>query len=99
MKNDEEVEQLPSLTLDHEGELYAIDYDPTMTQDSMVKGSTIFMFDSARKASNHFGAKGSVERTSSWFHDIAIDSKGNIYVGDIRASKVLKFSHGILRKK
>ncbi|KIC91066.1 peptidyl-alpha-hydroxyglycine alpha-amidating lyase family protein [Flavihumibacter sp. ZG627] len=91
LKNDEDVEQLPSLTLDYKGNLYVIDYDPTIMEDSTVKGSTIFMFDSAQKVSTHFGAKGSGGRTSSWFHDIAIDSKGNIYVGDIRASKVLKF--------
>ena len=59
--------------------------------DSTVKGSTIFEYDSSQHAKNHFGATGSTDRTTCWFHDIAIDSKGNIYVGDIIGLKVLKF--------
>jgi peptidylamidoglycolate lyase len=59
--------------------------------DSTVKGSTIFEFDSSQRAKNHFGATGYADRTSCWFHDLAIDSKGYIYVGDIIGIKVLKF--------
>ena len=90
LKNDVQVEQLPSIAIDKADHLFAIDYDPTKKMDSTVNGSTIFEFDSSH-ASNHFGATGSANRTSCWFHDIAIDSKGNIYVGDIIGLKVLKF--------
>ncbi len=90
LKNDRKVEQLPSIAIDNSNHLFAIDYDPTNGADSLVKGSTIFEFDSSH-AHNHFGATGSANRTSCWFHDIAIDSKGNIYVGDIIGFKVLKF--------
>jgi peptidylamidoglycolate lyase len=90
LKNDRKVEQLPSIAIDNSNHLFAIDYDPTNGADSLVKGSTIFEFDSSH-AHNHFGAAGSANRTSCWFHDIAIDSKGNIYVGDIIGFKVLKF--------
>ena len=71
--------------------LFAIDYDPTIQLDSTAKGSTIFEFDPSQHANDHFGVDGSANRTSSWFHDIAIDSKGNIFVGDIMGLKVLKF--------
>jgi peptidylamidoglycolate lyase len=90
LKNDAQVEQLPSIAIDNADHLFAIDYDPTKKMDSTVNGSTIFEFDSSH-ANNHFGATGSAKRTSCWFHDIAIDSKGNIYVGDIIGLKILKF--------
>jgi peptidylamidoglycolate lyase len=91
LKNDINVEQLPSIALDKANHLFAIDYDPTKGEDSLVKGSTIFEFDSSSHNKVRFGARSSANRTSCWFHDIAIDKKGNIYVGDIIGLKVLKF--------
>ena len=91
LKNDVQVEELPSIAIDKANHLFAIDYDPTLKKDSIAKGSTIFEFDPSQNANIHFGASGSANRTTSWFHDIAIDSKGNIYVGDITGLKVLKF--------
>lgn len=91
LKNDVEVEQLPSVAIGINNSLFAIDYDPTKKADSTVKGSTFFGFDASRHATTHFGATGLSNRTSCWFHDIAIDSKGNIYIGDILGLKVLKF--------
>jgi peptidylamidoglycolate lyase len=91
LKNDVQVEELPSIAIDKADRLFAIDYDPTVKKDSTVTGSTIFEFDAALGAKNHFGAIGTSNRTSCWFHDIAIDSKGNIYAGDIVGMKVLKF--------
>jgi peptidylamidoglycolate lyase len=91
LKNDVHVEQLPSISIDKADHLFAIDYDPTKKMDNTANGSTIFEFDPFQNAKNHFGAAGSVNRTTSYFHDIAIDSKGNIYVGDITGLKVLKF--------
>ncbi|MEI6086839.1 MAG: peptidyl-alpha-hydroxyglycine alpha-amidating lyase family protein [Bacteroidota bacterium] len=91
LKNDMQVEQLPSITIDKANHLFAIDYDPTKNNDSTTKGSTIFEFDPSQQVKYHFGASGSTNRITSWFHDIAIDSKGNIYVGDITGLKVLKF--------
>jgi peptidylamidoglycolate lyase len=90
LKNNVQVEQLPSIAIDNSNHLFAIDYDPTKKMDSTANGSTFFEFDSSQ-AKNHFGATGSANRTSSWFHDLAIDRKGNIYVGDITGLKVLKF--------
>ena len=92
LKNDARVEQLPSIALDKAGHLFAIDYDPIKKADSTVMGSTIFEFDSSLHPNNHFGATGSRDRTTCWFHDIAIDSKGNLYAGDIIGLRVLKFS-------
>ncbi len=91
LKNDFNVEQLPSITIDNSNHLFAIDYDPTKRADSSVMGSTIFEIDSSSHSKDRFGALASADRTSCWFHDIAIDKKGNIYVGDIIGLKVLKF--------
>jgi len=91
LKNDAQVQQLPSIAIDKMNHLFAIDYDPTIQLDSTAKGSTIFESDASQHPMNHFGVDGSVNRTGSWLHDIAIDSKGNIYAGDIMGLKVLKF--------
>jgi peptidylamidoglycolate lyase len=91
LKNDVEVQQLPSIAIDKADRLFAVDYDPTKKMDSTANGSTFFEFSPSQNVKNHFGATGSAKRTTSWFHDIAIDSKGNIYVGDITGMKVLKF--------
>jgi peptidylamidoglycolate lyase len=91
LKNDAQVQQIPSIAIDKADHLFAIDYDPTLQMDSTAKGSTVFEFDPSQHAMNHFGVTGSANRTNSWLHDIAIDSKGNIFVGDITGLKVLKF--------
>jgi peptidylamidoglycolate lyase len=91
LKNDVQVEQLPSIAIDKADQLFAIDFDPTLNGDSTVKGSTIFEFDTSQIVKYHFGATGTANRTSSWFHDLSIDSKGNIYIGDIIGLRILKF--------
>lgn len=90
LKNNEAVSQLPSLAIDSAQNLFAIDYDLTTVLER-VKGSTIFKYDSKDSVLFHFGASGEEKRTPSWFHDIAVDKQGNVYVGDILGLKVLKF--------
>lgn len=91
IKNDQPVEQLPSVTLDAGNRLFAIDYDPRKKADSTTNGSTFFGFDDSLHPTKHTGINASSERVTSWLHDIALDGKGNIYVGDITGLKVLKF--------
>ncbi len=91
VKNNESVSQLPSVTIDHSQNLFAIDYDFTIAPNILEKGSTILKYNDADSIEFHLGATGKKERTTSWFHDISVDSQGNIYVGDISRSKVLKF--------
>lgn len=91
LKNNEEVEQVPSIAIGLNNSLFAIDYDPRKKPDSTVNGSTFFEFDKSQHIINHIGADGSPNRISCWFHDIAVDKNGNIYVGDIIGSRVLKF--------
>ncbi|QNA42934.1 peptidyl-alpha-hydroxyglycine alpha-amidating lyase family protein [Lacibacter sediminis] len=91
LKNRDSVPQLPSVTIDSAQELYAIDFDYNLTTDMGNKGSKVFQYDSSGNINFQFGSSGENKRTASWYHDIAVDNNGNIYVGDIRAAKLLKF--------
>jgi DNA-binding beta-propeller fold protein YncE len=91
IKNDEQVAQLPSLTLDKEQHLLAVDYDFSSGIDTVIKGSTVFKFDSKDQVVFHFGWTGEKQRKPCWFHDIAIDRQGNIFAGDIMGMKVFKY--------
>lgn len=91
LKNKDSVPQLPSVAIDSAQQIYAIDFDYTITTDIGNKGSKVFKYDSTGTVRFQFGSTGENKRTESWFHDLAVDKQGNIYVGDIRAAKLLKF--------
>jgi hypothetical protein len=91
IKNNVSVQQLPSLAVDPHHHLFAIDYDPSLKLDSTAKGSTFFGFNAYFEPLAHLGATGAESRTTSWFHDLAVDKAGNIFVGDITGIKLLKF--------
>jgi len=55
------------------------------------RGSDIFIFDTSGIVETRFGRSGSYTGSTGWFHDIAIDSDENIYVGDILNNSILKF--------
>jgi len=86
--NNELVAQIPSLTIDNNQHLFAVDYD---FKDTTVNGSTIFRYDSAGKIFMKFSDAGTNKRAVAWFHDISVDKDGSIYAGDIRNLRVLKF--------
>jgi peptidylamidoglycolate lyase len=88
LMNNEKVAEIPSLALDKDQNLYAVDYD---FKDTVVNGSTIFRYDSTGNIFIKFSDVGTNKRSLSWFHDIAVDKEGSIYVGDIRNKRVLKF--------
>lgn len=88
LMNNEKVAEVPSLALDNDQHLFAVDYD---FKDTVVNGSTIFRYDSTGNIFMKFSDAGNNKRSLSWFHDIAVDKEGSIYVGDIRNNRVLKF--------
>jgi len=96
LKNDEQVEQLPSVTIDKKQNLFAIDYD---FADTVINGSTIFQYGTDDKVIYQFGGLGTNKRTASWYHDISVDKASNIYVGDIHGMKVHKFNLKSIDKK
>jgi peptidylamidoglycolate lyase len=55
------------------------------------RGSDVFVFDTAGKVQTRFGRSGLYDGNVSWYHDLAIDKEGNIYVGDILGNTIQKF--------
>jgi peptidylamidoglycolate lyase len=96
LKNNEQVAQIPSVTIDKSQNLFAIDYDFV---DTLINGSTIFQYDKADKVIYQFGGLGTNKRTASWYHDISVDKEGSIYVGDIHRMKIHKFKYKPTNKK
>jgi peptidylamidoglycolate lyase len=69
--------------------LFSIDY---MTISSLiVKGSDVLLFNDSLNLINRFGRTGNLNQSSDWYHDLAVDKDGNIYVGDITNKKLVKF--------
>ena len=88
LMNNEQVAQIPSIAIDNNQQLFAIDYDH---KDTTVIGSTIFRYDSTGKVCMKFSSAGINKRELAWYHDISVDKDGNVYVGDIQNLRVLKF--------
>ena len=86
-KNDQAT-QLYSVTVGNH-QLFAIDYHTIGMV--LIKGSDILQFDSALNISNRIGRSGNYDGPVSRYHDIAVDSVGNIYVGDILNNTIQKF--------
>ena len=61
------------------------------------RGSDIFTLDTDGIIKTRFGRSGSYDGEVSWYHDIAIDSKQSIFVGDILGNKVQKFKKVVFR--
>lgn len=91
-KNNEPAQQLPSVTIDKATQyLFATDYDYTTIPDSVIKGSTIFQFDTTGNVLFKSARSGFYNGPVCWYHDIAVDKYGSLYVGDILGKKIQKF--------
>ncbi len=55
------------------------------------RGSDAIIFDRNGTVQNRFGRSGSYNGPVCWYHDIAVDDKENIYIGDILGNTLLKF--------
>lgn len=82
--------QLYSLSIDKtDNSLFAIDY--FTINDTIIKGSDIIHFDPSINVLTRLGRTGSYNGPVCRYHDIAIDNKSNIYVGDILGNRIQKF--------
>lgn len=70
------------------GNLIAVDY---VTNYIRPKGSDILVFDSTGHLQSRWGRSGGYDGPVCWYHDIAVDKEGNIYVGDILGNTLQKF--------
>jgi peptidylamidoglycolate lyase len=55
------------------------------------RGSDIISYDAVGKLLGRFGRSGGYAASTGWYHDIAIDKNGNIYVADMLHNRVQKF--------
>jgi peptidylamidoglycolate lyase len=83
------------------GKMCAVSFDPTNSKlfavDDLTflkirhRGSDIFIFDPTGRVQTRFGRSDSPAGKVAWYHDIAVDREGNIYVGDILGNTIEKF--------
>ena len=64
-----------------------------VVNDTLIKGSDIFQFDSKGDLLHRFGRSGFYKGPVSMYHDIAVDNEGSIYVGDILGNTIRKFKN------
>ena len=55
------------------------------------KGSDIILFDSTSASFSRFGRSGNYTGPVCWYHDVAVDKEGNIYVVDLLGGQIQKF--------
>lgn len=85
-----EANQLYSLTIEKSNnKLYAIDY--LIVSDTIIKGSDILFLNSKFNLENRLGRSGGYDGHVCRYHDIAVDKKENLYVGDILGNSVQRF--------
>jgi DNA-binding beta-propeller fold protein YncE len=54
-------------------------------------GSDIIVFDSTGNSFSRFGRSGHYTGPVCWYHDVAVDKDGNIYVVDLLGGAIQKF--------
>ena len=69
--------------------VYGIDY--YIINDSTALGSDIFELDLELNKLNQFGRSSAYNGPIARYHDIAVDTKGNLYTGDILGNTIQKF--------
>ena len=89
--DDASFNKLYSVTYsDSQEGLVAIDYKTNVIGQPI--GSDIIFLNRDGTYKNKFGRSGNYEGETLRYHDIALDSNGNIYVGDIYKNRLVKFT-------
>jgi len=84
-------QQLYSLKFNHRNKLiYAIDY---FIDKEIIKGSNIFILDNNLNLIHKLGRSGNYSGPITRYHDIEVDSKGNLFLADILNNLVQKFEN------
>lgn len=81
--------KINAITFDKEKKQFlAVDYQNAWFKP---KGSDILLFDSTGNILFRLGRSGSYVGPVCWYHDIAIDNEGSVYIGDILGNRIWKF--------
>jgi peptidylamidoglycolate lyase len=75
----------------NEADKYLVAVDDLIELGVKHTGSDIIVFDTTGNSFSAFGRSGAYDGPVCWYHDIAIDKEGSIYVADIIGDRVLKF--------
>ena len=70
--------------------IYAIDY---YIDNDIIKGSNIFILDHNLNLIQKLGRSGNYSGPVTRYHDIEVDSKGNLFLADILNNLVQKFEN------
>jgi len=84
------------------GHICSIDYQPGVKQFLVVddkvtgtglihEGSDLIVMDKNGKVLGKIGRSGYYNGHKSWYHDLAIDREGSVYIGDITGNTIQKF--------
>jgi peptidylamidoglycolate lyase len=55
------------------------------------RGSDVLIFDLTGKVQTRFGRSGFYDGSTCWYHDVAVDKEGTVYVADILKNRIQKF--------
>lgn len=87
-KNDK-AEVLYSLAIDKKDNIFTV--DEIYKNDSLPTGDDIIQLDPELNLITRFGRSDMSIDSSAWFHDIAVDKEGSIYVANLTIKKIQKF--------
>ena len=73
-------------------QLIAVD-DATSWFNMKHHGSDVILLDTTGKVLDRFGRSGNYAGPVCWYHDVAVDSTGRIFVGDILGNRLQQFYH------
>lgn len=82
-----------ALAVDRSGDIFAV--DETDKKDSVPN---MIRLDSELNFITRFGKIDLMLDSADWFHDIAVDNDGSIYIANIEVKKILKFKPVVIRQ-
>ncbi len=87
---DDSFGNLCSMVFDKQGKRI-IAVDDRVSMGILHKGSNIILLDATGNSFSRFGRSGHYQGPVCWYHDVAVDKAGSIYVVDLLTAQIQKF--------